>query len=284
MKKITLLIVFTVLNLNAQTKTLLNFNKRNVECEDKWVVFPQSKDSTYIFGFIYIDSQAGLTFSYEGNFSIEKEGKFLLKENKDIKPGIKIRLQPNDSKFAEVPEKFYSELKIKKTPEWLSIYKTGEGSVERLYRWGFLYNGYGECEKALTYLLEADTKDPNFKNLQVEIAYAYNHLGKYELAELSLNKAIKFNPKDCYVTKELAYTYTKQKKFEKAFQTFEKMITICVENENYVVETAYNFAYEYFMVKDKINFLKWKEQVIKLSKTEGMYTKNVVLMENELNK
>jgi len=284
MKKTFLLIVFTILNLNAQTKTSLNFNKRDVECEDKWVVFPQSKDSTYIFGFIYIDSQAGLTFNYEGNFSIEKDGKFILKENKDIKHGLKVRLKPNDSKFAEVPEQNYSELKIKKTPEWLSIYKEGEGTIERLYRWGFLYNGYGECEKALTYLLDAEKKDPNFKNLQVEIAYAYNHLGKYELAELSLNKAIKFDPKDCYVTKELAYAYTKQKKFEKAFQVFEKMKTICVEDENYITETAYNFAYEYFLANDKKNFLKWKEQVIKLSKTEGLYTKNVVIMENELNK
>ena len=62
------------------------------------------------------------------------------------------------------------------------------------------------------------------------------------------------------------------------------MKTICIENENYIVETAYNFAFEYYLVKDKKNFLKWKEQVLKLSKTEGMYTKNVVLMENELNK
>ncbi|SEQ17241.1 tetratricopeptide repeat protein [Flavobacterium urocaniciphilum] len=284
MKKYFLLILLAFLNLNAQNNSILKYTKRNVECEDKWVVFPQSKDSTYIFGFIYIDSQAGLTFNYEGSFKIENDGKFILIEQKDIKHGLKVRLEPDDSKFAEVPEAKYSELKIKKIPDWLSVYKDGEGTIERLYRWGYLYNGYGECEKALTFLLEAEKKNPNFEGLQVEIAYAYNHLGKYELAELSLNKAIKFNSKDCYVLKELAYTYTKQKKYDKGVQILDKMKKTCSEETTYIIETAYNFALEYYLVKDKKNFLKWKEEVLKLSTKENVYTKNVVIMENELNK
>ena len=284
MKKYFLIILFTVFNLNAQNNTVLNYNKRNVECEDKWVVFPKNEDSIYLFGFIYIDFHGGLTFNYEGSFKIENDGKFNLIEQKDIKQGLKVRLNPDENKYAEVPEEKYSELKIKKTPEWLSIYKEGEGTIERLYRWGYLYNGYGECEKALTYLLQAEKINPNLDGVQVEIAYAYNHLGKYELAELHLNKAIQYNPKDCYVLKELAYTHTKLKKYDKALHSFEKMKSLCSEEETYIVETAYNFALEYYLAKDKKNFLKWKEQVLKLSKKEGIYTKNVAIMENELNK
>jgi hypothetical protein len=71
-KKLFYLLLLISLNLFSQNQ--LKFDKRNVQCEDKWVAFQMNKDSTYTFGFIYIDSQAGLTFNSEGQFKIEKNG------------------------------------------------------------------------------------------------------------------------------------------------------------------------------------------------------------------
>jgi tetratricopeptide (TPR) repeat protein len=284
MKRIILLLL-TILAVNVNAQNILKFDKRNVQCEDKWISYQMDKDSTYTFGFIYIDSQAGLTFNYEGKFKIEKDGRFnKLKSEFGNEVGfIKSRLQPNRNAIAEIPESKFKELNIEKIPKWLQSYKTDENSVDRLYRWGYMYNGWNECEKALTFLEKADKINPNFKGLQTELAFSYNALEKFEKAEMSLKKAIKENPKDCYTHKELAYTYTKLVNFEKVAETYFTMTKICSE-QNFVQETAHNLAYEYFKIKDKVNFKKWKSEAEKWSKSENQYTKNLNNMQTELDK
>jgi tetratricopeptide (TPR) repeat protein len=279
------LIIATLFTANLNAQNILKFDKRNVQCEDKWISYQMDKDSTYTFGFIYIDSQAGLTFNYEGKFKIEKDGRFnKLKSEFGNNVGfIKSRLEPNRIAIAEIPEAKFKELNIEKTPDWLASYKTDENTVDRLYRWGYRYNGWNECEKALTFLEKAEKMDENFKGLQTELAFSYNALEKYDKAEISLKKAIANNPKDCYTYKELAYTYTKLFNFNKVAETYKKMTKICAE-KNFIQETAYNLAYEYFKVKDKTNFKKWKIEAEKWSKTENQYTKNLNQMETEINK
>jgi hypothetical protein len=128
------------MTLNAQNA--LKFDKTNVLCEDKWIAYPANKDGLYMFGFIYIDSSAGLTFNYEGNFKIDKNEKFIKTEPLEKRTSrIMSRLQPNQTAIAEIPEEKFKELGIDKEPEWLKIYKTGENTIERLYHWGFMYNG-----------------------------------------------------------------------------------------------------------------------------------------------
>lgn len=283
MKNVIILFIFFTMSLNAQS--LLKFDKRSVQCEDKWVATQMEKDSTYTFGFIYIDSQAGLTLNYEGKFKIDKKGNFnRLEDELDSKLGfMKIRLQPNRVLFAEIPESKFKELKIEETPSWLATYKTDENTIERLYRWGYMYNGWDECSKALTFLEKAEKINPKFKGLQTELAFSYNALEKYDKAETALKKALEYNPNDCYTYKELAYTYTKQVKLEKVSDVYNTMSEICKENK-FIQETAYNLAYEYFKIKDKAKFKKWKIETEKWSKSENLYTKNLNLMETELNK
>jgi tetratricopeptide (TPR) repeat protein len=280
MKYILLVLILFSITLNAQN--LLKFDKTNVQCEDKWIAFQINKDSTYNFGFIYIDSQAGLTLSYEGEFKIDNKGKFnKIESNAKKEVGfMKVRLQPNRVAIAEIPESKFKELNIEKVPSWLKSYKTDENSVGRLYRWGYMYNGWNECEKALTFLENADKIDPKFKGLQTELAFSYNALGIFDKAEISLKKAITANPKDCYTYKELAYTYTKLLNFEKVIETYETMAKICSE-QNFIQETAYNLAYEYFKNKDKVKFKKWKIEAEKWSKSENQFTKKLNQMELE---
>lgn len=283
MRHFLILVMLFTANLNAQN--FLKFDKRNVQCEDKWISYQMDKDSTYTFGFIYIDPQAGLTFNYEGKFKIEKNGKFTrLKSEIENEVGFfKSRLQPSRIAIAEIPEEKFKELNIEKIPNWLENYKTDENSVNRLYRWGYMYNSWNEYEKALTYLEKANKIDPNFKGLQNELAFSYNALGKFDKAEFTLKKAIKENPKDCYTHKELAYTYTKLLNFEKVAETYLTMTKICT-TQKYIQETAYNLAYEYYKLKDKVNFKKWKVEAEKWSKSENQYIKNLNIMQAELDK
>ena len=47
----------------------LKFNTKYYDAVDKWIAFPQKEaDTTYTFGFIYLDEQAGFTFDYTSHF------------------------------------------------------------------------------------------------------------------------------------------------------------------------------------------------------------------------
>ena len=63
---------------------------------------------------------------------------------------------------AFIPENKFQELKISAIPDWLKYYKSDTNSIERLYRWGYMYNGWDECAKALTYLEKAEKINPKF--------------------------------------------------------------------------------------------------------------------------
>ncbi len=282
MKHFIYFILLFSISLNAQN--VLKFDKANYQCEDKWVAYQMDKDSTYMFGFIYIDSHAGLTFNYEGRIKINKDGKFSRVDKIDnTEVGIKSRLQASRVAIAEIPESKFLELKIEKTPKWLVNYKTDENSIDRLYRWGYMYNGWNECEKALTFLEKAEKIDPNFKGLQTELAFSYNALEKFNKAEICLLKAIKSAPDDCYTYKELAYSYIHQNKTKEVIETYNTMVKRCKE-DNFKQEVAFNLAGKYYEAKDKINFKKWKTEAEKWSKSENQYTKNLKLMETGLNK
>lgn len=279
MKYITIILILCSVKLSAQN--ILKFDKRNVQCENKWIAYKMDKDSTYTFGFIYIDPQAGLTFNYEGIFKIDKAGKF----NKQISETsrnvniIKVRLKPNKVAIAEIPESKFKELNIQKYPKWLENYKLDENSIEKLFRWGYLYNGWNEIEKALTYLEKAEKINPDYEGLQTELAFSYNALEKFDKAEVALNRVIKNKPNDCYSLKELAYTYNHLQKLEKSIELYYKMTSVCSEKD-FIQETAYNLAFQYFQLKDKENFMKWSNEARKWL-SENQYTKNLDTLEKE---
>jgi hypothetical protein len=129
----------TLLSLNTLAQTNIEFNKRFVECEDKWVAFSMGEDSSYTYGFIYIDAQAGLTFNREGKFKINSN--YLLEVTKNKEASIKVRLQPNNVKVAIIPSTMFKELQIEEYPDWLKFYKNDTATAKRLFNWGFMYNG-----------------------------------------------------------------------------------------------------------------------------------------------
>jgi tetratricopeptide (TPR) repeat protein len=255
-----LLLAFSLWTIILNAQPVLNFNKHNVECEDQWVIFPMTKDSSYIYGFIYIDHQAGLTFNYEGNFKIASDGKYIPK--KDESHSFKVRLQPNAVLLSIVPESKYQELKIKATPDWLRFYKTDTTSVTHLYRWGFLYNGWNMCNKALTYLESAQKIDPHFKGLAVELAFSYNCIGKYSQALIVLENALKDNPTDAYINKELIYAQVKGGLLDQAAESCKNAIRTC-EDKTYNGENCINLLQAYYIRKDKTNFNLWLDETKK---------------------
>ena len=279
MKYFIILATLLTTKLNAQTS--LNFDKRFVQSEDKWVAFKPDKDSAYAYGFIYIDAQAGLTLNYEGTFKVSPSGEFIPKKLDSA--NMKVRLEPNDILIAFIPDNKFDELKIEPIPQWLKYYKTDTNSVERLYRWGYMYNGWGECAKALTYLEKAEKLNPKFKGLAVELSFSYNCMKQYDKAELILEEEIKTNSADAYVNKEYIYTLAKNNKVDKAANQFQTSLKTLKDNQ-YNAENCYNILQYYYTQRDKINFNKWYEILQKQPNENKMLTKYADNMKADINK
>ncbi len=278
MKYLFLLMLLFATKLNAQTT--LRFDKRFVQSEDKWVAFQPDKDSAYNYGFIYIDSEAGLTLNVEGTFTITVTGEFVPKKIDNT--NLKVRLEPNNVLVAFIPEHKFKELKITAIPDWLKHYKTDTTSIEHLYRWGFMYNAWNECAKALSYLEKAEKINPKFNGLAVELSFSYNCLEQYSKAEQILEEEIKTNPADAYVNKEYIFTLTKNSKIDKAVRQFETSNKTLKENP-FNAENCYNILQFYYLKKDKSNFNQWYETLQKLPVDNKMITDYAGKMKADLN-
>lgn len=273
MKKLILFIVlFSTIYSVAQDK--LNFNTKFTQSEDKWVAFPADSLGSHIFGFIYIDSEAGLTFDYSGSFKINSTGKFLLKK-KEMEGSIKHRLQPNNVLVAIIPESHFAELEVSKFPEWLKYYKGDENTIERLYKWGYMYNGWGECAKALEFLEKANKINPDYKGLRVELGFSYNCLGQSQKAISILKAALKTEPKDAYIYKELLYSQIHNNQLDDAIKTYDKVVAE-IADKTFNAENAYNILGEYFRQKNINKFNEWiKKTQIDTDKKFGSYVERL---------
>ena len=278
MKYLLFLVILLTSQVNGQVG--LNFNKRFVESEDKWVVFRPDKDSIYSYGFIYIDAQAGLTLNYEGTFKILPSGDYLGK--KLDSNNVKIRLQANNVLVALLPESKFNELQISETPDWLKFYKTDTNSIERLYRWGFLYNGYNECQKALSYLEKAATINPKHKGLAVELAFSYNCLKQYDKAETVLEEELKMNSENAYVNKEFIYSLSKNNKIDKAVKQFYSSIQT-LKDKQYNAENCYNILQYYYYQDDKESFNTFYKELQKHPNENKLLTQYSDNMKKDIN-
>ena len=236
-------------------QNILNFDKKYVQSEDKWIAFPVDSTDSYDFGFIYIDSEAGLTLDYEGSFKIDTNGKFILKK-KEIDGSMKYRLEPNDGLVALIPNTKFAELEIKETPDWLKFYKKDENTVERQYKWGYMYNGWGECEKALEFLNKAYQLNPKYNGLKIELAYSHNCLKNHHKAIEYLMESMKEEPVNAYLIKELIYAQVNNGDLKDAENTFN-LFDSKIADKTYRSENAYNILQSYYVKKDITNFNKW---------------------------
>ncbi len=271
MKYFTFLLLFFTLNACAQLN--LKFDSGVLEAENNWVCLPMSKDSTYTFGFVYLDNMAGLTFHLEGSFSISKEGKVNLKKQPSAQM-MKQRIAPTKLKVAIIPMTLYSDLQITATPDWLTFYNKGDNNVGRLFKLGSTYNAWNQSEKALVQLEKVKNIDPNYRLLNFEFGYAYNALKQFDKASTFLIEVIKNNPNDCLLYKELVYTQINLKQIDKAIENTNLALASC-NDKGINAEILRNITYYYFTEKDSIQFKFWAE---KAKKEYGENARGVALI------
>ncbi len=252
------LFLFAFVAIQANAQTTLNFNKRFVECENKWVALRTAKDSIYVYGFIYMDVAAGLSVHQEGSFKITKENVFV--PAKVPANGIFItRLQDNQVKVAWIPSEKFKELEVTDPPFWLASYKADTTAAPWLFRWGFVYNGGNEIGKALSYLERVQKIDPKYPGLDFEFIYAYNASNQFDKAITFINEALKTRPNDGNLYKELLYAQIHSNQVSQAEETYKKGAIHC--SVDVKAEMAFNILYTYLQLKNKERFNYWADDI-----------------------
>jgi tetratricopeptide (TPR) repeat protein len=140
------------------------------DCENCWVAWPKNEREKEIsYGYIYIDSQAGWTYHWEGNFSCGKSGELL--KGADAMPDksmFKFRLE-NDFPVLKLSKIGLYQLQLPDAPDWIEYYKVDKDTLRNQVRWGSYYNHIGRPDKALQYLEQAYKLDANTRNLVFEL-------------------------------------------------------------------------------------------------------------------
>lgn len=272
MRLLTIIFVSLFVTVTAQNQdsTELVFNSRFFDCEDKWVALQKDKsDSTYSFGFIYLDEQAGFTYNFESEFQITNTGEFKAYP-RDTSTNIKLRIEPNWQLVAIIPSQRIMEMGLPIEPEWLKYYKSNPDTLVSLIKRGFHYNAVGASVHALPYLKKAYELQPHASGLEFELAYAFNALGKYDEAIDVLIEAIENDPNNYMFYREYGFALLRQDKIEEAEKIYIEGIEIS-DNDFEKSEMAVNMAQAYYKIRDKKNFEKWAKLTKKYSEKNSRY-------------
>lgn len=244
--------------ISIKSSAQLTFDKKILDCENKWVAFPEEYGGLYKYGFIYVDSQTGLTFEYRGNLKIDSNGKIKAFPNEENSV-IKMPINPSKMLIALIPEANFEQLKISKNPASLSFNKLKEGSIEQLYSWGSIYNAWGEYQKGMELLEKASKINSEYKGLDVQLAYSYNRLTQFKKAIELLKKALAVNPTDAFLNKEYIFALVNNQQLEAAIDRYKNSLEVCPD-KTYIAESAFYILQGYFYKIDKKNFDKWLAQ------------------------
>lgn len=244
---------------SQEATTNLKFDTKYYQAIDQWVVFPKKeKDSTYLYGFVYVDQTAGFTFNLESSFQIKNGEFFVMRDSLSKTSSIKSRLgsRYNSLNLALLTEEQQKKLRLPKKPEWLEIYQRGKNSVGYLKNMGYHLNHIGVSSEAIVYLKEAYGKNAKHDGVYFELVFAYNATNQYNKAKEVLLEAIKEDANKLLYYKELMYSYMSLKNYKEAEKTTVKGIELD-GSDSIKAEMSLNLTSIFFNLKDYDKFKKW---------------------------
>jgi len=249
MKKLFLIAFLFFANLTFAQKCL-TFDTRFVDCLDKWVILPQDENEIFTYGYVFLDEEFNLTFQEEGIFDIEDGCDFFSTKSKKV---VRTKLEPSDVLVSVISEDKFFELQIAETPKYS---KKSKENIEIYFQRGYLYNKWGESQKALEMLIKVQEINPKFAGLDKEMAFAYNSLAMYDKALEILYPLREKRSKDAYIYRELIFALTKTGKLKEAVYNLKHSILVCKDIQ-YHGENCLNVLFLAFVEDDQKVFSQW---------------------------
>jgi tetratricopeptide (TPR) repeat protein len=250
----------------ARVAAGLNYDVRISDCENRWVaMYHEPADRDYIYGFVYIDPQAGFTLHYVGHFTIDRDGNFHEAPNPipPDKMSLKIRLEDRNGVAGPLPPRALAQLGLPEKPDWMKFYEDHADAVTHKVNWGFFYNAIGDSRRAIDYLEPAYGARPDAPKVVFELAYAYNAVGRPEDAIQVSKSEFDKNPKDELLCREIAFAYLTLRNYKMSTEQFKSCIALCDDSDTARAEKselAINLSSAYSRMGDMQNSDAWKEK------------------------
>lgn len=279
--QITVLTVFCTLFLPqsafSQQVSELTFETSFCEGLERWVIFPnQDNKDVSLLGFVYFDTNSGLTFRLESYVRYDK-GNFQLVNSGDDEKINLFKLNRNSSDLYLLSNEQRILLNLPLLPVW---YIPKEPHFQYQLVFSSTLNGAGCSSIALPILENLFKKDGKNEELLFEFAYAHNALKQYDMSLKILKKALKEFPKNGLLYKESIYANVMLLKLDAAEKNFALFVNKS-DDLRYQTESAYNIAYGYFLKRNQKKFDEWFEITRVSSNENSPFIKNLQLMKSE---
>jgi tetratricopeptide (TPR) repeat protein len=260
-----------IFGFSQSNETELSFDTKYYNAVDKWIAFPKKvTDTSYSFGFIYLDDTAGFTFDYESKFIKTDNG--LQKLPREFEAALKSRLAESTIDVAVLSDIQVSQLNLPKVPEWLAGYKVNSEEVSYLKNIGFHYNHVGASDLALEPLKKVYEIEPHFAGLEFELAYAYNALHEFSKAIPILERAIENDPTNFLFYRELGFSLKNTDQNSKAEETYKTGIKL-TDDKYQKSEMAINMAQSYYLEGNRKKFDEWASITRKYTEKDSNFDK-----------
>jgi len=179
-----------------------------------------------LFGFVYVDPEAGFTFDLAGQLKLDAQDKYV--RIPDGMEGLGRRMVRLDAEknppAALLPKAAIEQLGLPEVPDWLKHYADTSDPVTHRVRWGSHYNHVGASRRALTYLEPAHKEKPDAEGLAFELGYAYNALERFNDALAVLKQAFARHPEEVRLGNEIAYAYNALGRYEDELPILKQVV------------------------------------------------------------
>jgi len=250
-----ILIAFLFFTKITLAQDCINFDVRFIDCLNRWVILPQNQneDLPFTYGYVFLNEESQIVFQTEGTFEVGEECNFYpIKAEKTVR----IKINPSNILISMVTDDKFLELDISEMPDFAKNIKAQKETAKTYFDLGFLYNEWGESDKALNALNQAAQLNPKMVDLDREMAFAYNSLKRYEEALEILQQLREKYPKDAYIYRELIFALVKSGKLKEATYNLKHSLAVCNEKK-YNGENCLNVLYMAFVTKDTKIFSQW---------------------------
>jgi len=276
MKK-NILIAFLFLTNFTFAQECFTFDTRLLDCLDKWVILPPDEEDIFTYGYVFLDEDFNLTFQKEGIFAIEGNCNLVLTKSKKV---VRTKITPSKTLVAVILEDKFSKFNISEMPK--RVKKTKE-NAETYFYLGYIYNEWGENNKALFMLMNAKELNPKIAGLEREMAFTYNSLGRYEDAIEILQPLLEHNPKDAYLYRELIFAFTKMGKLRDAVYNLKYSILLCKDIKYHGEDCLYVLRLA-FDENDQKTFTQYLRKTKNWNKDNPKALELIKVMEIEMKK
>jgi len=255
----------------AKAQNGLNFEKRFIDCENKWIAISLDDGKQYAFGYVYLDNSAGLTLNLKGSFTVENDV-YLPK----LITEVKSRIEPTEMKVSLIPAKRLVELKVEESPKELE-YIGKRNSRDRYTKLVQTYKKWKMNKLAGQYEDLATGTYTHFRfdgsDFITETVSSPQKIRRI--------KAFNGNYTDSY--KQEIFWLVQANKMKAAELIYIDAIRYC-EDDPAKADMAYNIAYQYYIRSDIKKFNIWSNEVKRWIVKDNNYMGKIEKMQAMLKK